>query len=83
MLMSVFRRSRADVIAVMEARQKKRLSELYPSQLSGKKLVVLRVPDRFAYMDPALVALLRERLRQLPELGNWRDGPFSLTEGSR
>ena len=64
----------ADVIAVMEARQKKRLSELYPSQLSGKKLVVLRVPDRFAYMDPALVALLRERLRQLPELGNWRDG---------
>ena len=64
----------ADVIAVMEARQKKRLSELYPSQLSGKKLVVLRVPDRFEYMDPALVALLRERLRQLPELGNWRDG---------
>jgi len=48
----------AEVIAVMEARQKKRLNALFGPELRAKRVVVLGVPDRFAYGDPALVGRL-------------------------
>ena len=55
----------ADVIMVMEARQKNRLTSLYGAHLKNTRLVVLNVPDRFEYMDPDLVALLTPKLRHL------------------
>ncbi len=55
----------ADVIYVMEQRQKKRLISLFGSMLKTKRVVCLNVPDRFDYMQPELVALLREKLRGL------------------
>jgi predicted protein tyrosine phosphatase len=55
----------AEIVFVMEARQAKRLQSLFPKHLRGKKLVVLNIPDDFAYGDPDLVALLTARLRPL------------------
>ncbi len=59
----------ADVIMVMEARQKKRLMSLFGQALRTKRIVVLNVPDRFEYMDPALVALLTPKLKQVLRKG--------------
>lgn len=52
----------AEVIAVMETRHKKRLGALFGSQLKAKRVVVLDVPDRYAYGDPAPVARLTPAL---------------------
>jgi predicted protein tyrosine phosphatase len=54
----------ADILFVMERRQAKRLQSLFPAALRGKRVVVLNIPDRFAYGEPALVALLEPGLRQ-------------------
>ena len=55
----------ADVIYVMEARQKKRLNALFGPLLRDKRVVSLGVPDRFAYMQPELVELLSQKLEHL------------------
>lgn len=55
----------ADVIAVMEPRQRTRLNALYGPLLTGKQVSVLNVPDKYAYMDADLVALLTPRLTDL------------------
>jgi predicted protein tyrosine phosphatase len=52
----------ADLVVVMEARHKRALTEHYGSSLRGRRLVVLNIPDRYEYMDPELVALLRKRV---------------------
>ena len=54
----------ADVIFVMQRRQRARLNALFGPALRGRKLVVLDVPDRFGYMDDDLVALLEQRLER-------------------
>ena len=53
----------AHIILVMEARQAKRLQALHGAHLRGKRVVTLGVPDRFAYNDPDLIALLTPKLR--------------------
>jgi len=55
----------ADVIYVMEARQKKRLGALFGPLLKDKRVVSLGVSDRFAYMQPELVDLLSQKLAHL------------------
>lgn len=52
----------ADLICVMEARHKRALTRDHGRWLRGKRIVVLNIPDRYDYMDPELVALLRERV---------------------
>ncbi|MEL6680005.1 MAG: phosphotyrosine protein phosphatase [Pseudomonadota bacterium] len=52
----------ADAIFVMEARQRQRLTALFPQALRGKRVVVLNIPDRYAYGEPALVGRLRPLL---------------------
>lgn len=59
----------ADVICVMERRQKKRLGDLFGSRLKDKRVVVLGVPDDFAFMEPALVERLRPKLREVLRVG--------------
>ncbi len=54
----------AEAIFVMERRQKARLSTRFGPALRGKRVAVLDVPDRFGYMEPALVALLIRRLER-------------------
>jgi predicted protein tyrosine phosphatase len=57
----------ADLIFVMERRHQAKLRQNFQAALAGKRVVVLGIPDDFAYMDPALVALLEARVaRYLP-----------------
>ena len=59
----------ADVIVVMEKKHKERLRQKFPGKFVGKKCVCLFIPDDFEYMDPALIELLREKMREhFPEL---------------
>lgn len=52
----------ADVIAVMERRQIKRLKQQFGGRIKAQRVVCLDVPDRFAYGDPDLVAILKAKL---------------------
>ena len=59
----------ADVVLVMERKHADILRQKFPEALEGKPVVVLRIPDKFQFMDHILQDLLRERLREhLPEL---------------
>jgi predicted protein tyrosine phosphatase len=52
----------ADVIMVMEDAHLRRLKQKFASQLKGKEVTVLGIPDRYEFMDGALVQLLQERV---------------------
>jgi predicted protein tyrosine phosphatase len=57
----------ADVIFVMEAAHRAKLQKRFRAALKGKRVVCLDIPDNYAFMDPALVRLLEEKLaRHLP-----------------
>ncbi|MEM7601920.1 MAG: phosphotyrosine protein phosphatase [Verrucomicrobiota bacterium] len=50
----------ADLILVMEPIHRQRLNARFARYLKGKKVAVLGIPDRFQFMDEALVARLEE-----------------------
>lgn len=52
----------AEWILVMEPRHRRRLTALFGPALSGRKVSVLDIPDRYGFMDDTLVALLEQRL---------------------
>ena len=52
----------ADVIVVMERRHAQTLRERFRGSLADRPVHVLSIPDRYPFMDPDLVALLRERV---------------------
>jgi len=52
----------ADVIFVMEKKHADRLRAKFGQELRGKPVINLRIPDDYQFEDPALVALLHERL---------------------
>ena len=54
----------ADLILVMEKSHRNKLSKKFRDHLSGKRVVVLGIPDEYDYMDPALVDLIKERCAQ-------------------
>ena len=57
----------ADLILVMERVHRSKLSAKFKAQMAGKRVVCLEIPDRFDYMEPALVELLKARVpRHLP-----------------
>ncbi|WP_233999316.1 hypothetical protein [Erythrobacter sp. HI0063] len=57
----------ADRIFTMEARHRRALRSRLAEQLGNKSIVNLGIPDRYRFMDDALVRLLKERLaRHLP-----------------
>ncbi|WP_266157256.1 low molecular weight protein tyrosine phosphatase family protein [Dyella silvatica] len=51
----------ADLIVVMEAAHKRRLQSRYRTHLKGKRVLCLDIPDRYEFMQPALVELLLKR----------------------
>lgn len=51
----------ADLILVMEKQHRRRLQSQYGRWLKGKRIVCLDIPDRYRFMDPALVELLEQR----------------------
>ena len=52
----------ADIIFVMEKKHKLRLKEKYAGLLTGKSIIILDIPDDYQYMDPELVAMLKEAI---------------------
>ena len=54
----------ADLIFVMESSHRRRLNERFAQHLRGKRVVVLNIPDDYAFMDPALVELLQNKVRR-------------------
>jgi len=55
----------ADVIFVMEKAQRIKLQKRFRANLRNKRVVCLDVPDRYAFMDPALVRLLEAKVSRL------------------
>ena len=54
----------ADVIVVMEKRHKERLQQKYLEELVAKPCVCLFISDDYEFMDPNLIKILREKLRE-------------------
>jgi predicted protein tyrosine phosphatase len=52
----------AEIIFVMENVHRAKLNRQFGSLLRAKRIVVLGIPDRYRYMDPELIELLRERV---------------------
>lgn len=60
----------ADVVVVMEKRHKERLQQRFAGVFRQKPCVCLFVADDHEFMDPTLVTLLVEKMRDhFPELG--------------
>lgn len=52
----------ADLVFVMEKAHRNRLSRRFRAHLRNKRVICLDIPDIFDFMEPALIALLRERV---------------------
>jgi predicted protein tyrosine phosphatase len=52
----------ADLIFCMEKKHAAAVAERFATELDDKPLIVLRIPDDFQFMDPALIELLRSEL---------------------
>lgn len=57
----------ADLIFAMERAHRSKVQKRFRSSLNGKQVIVLDIPDDYAFMDPKLIALLKARMaRYLP-----------------
>lgn len=52
----------ADFVFVMQGVHRKRLNNRFGVLLRAKPVVVLDIPDRYKYMDPELVQLLKQKV---------------------
>ena len=55
----------ADLVLVMEHKHKQRLREQFPEFVRELRIEVLDIPDDYEFMNPELVALIRERVEPL------------------
>jgi predicted protein tyrosine phosphatase len=55
----------ADIVFVMEDVHRSRLIERFPDALHGREIVSLGIPDRYEYMDPQLVRLLKTKVSKV------------------
>jgi predicted protein tyrosine phosphatase len=55
----------ADRVFVMEQSQRRYLNAHFGHGLKDKKIVCLNIPDRYSYMQPELVAVLRAKVLPL------------------
>ena len=53
----------ADEIFAMEKRHKNLLTKRFNSHLKNKKIITLNIPDEYKYMDPFLIEILKEKLK--------------------
>jgi predicted protein tyrosine phosphatase len=59
----------AEIIFAMENYHRNKLRERFGKLLETKRLVVLRIPDNYKYMDPNLVRILKNNVsHHLPGL---------------
>jgi predicted protein tyrosine phosphatase len=52
----------ADLVFVMERTHKTKLSREFKQHLRGTRVVCLDIPDKYKFMDPALVKLLNTKV---------------------
>lgn len=52
----------ADIVFVMERRQRNIIQKRYPEIYRRKRIVCLYIPDQFERMDPELIELLEQRV---------------------
>lgn len=52
----------AEVIFVMERSHKVKLASEFKPYLGGKRVICLNIPDKYKFMDPALVKLLHAKV---------------------
>lgn len=52
----------ADLVLVVERRQRQALLRRFPAVMQGKRLICLDIPDDFACMQPELVTLLERKV---------------------
>ncbi len=58
----------ADMIIVMERTHRSKIRQKFRDGLDGKAIVCLDIPDRYRFMEPALIALIEARMaRHLPK----------------
>jgi len=62
----------ADLIFAMENYHRNKLRDRFGKLLDEKRLVVLRIPDDYAYMQPELVQILKNKVS--PHLPGVADG---------
>ena len=62
----------ADVVFVMDDKEVRAVRRLFPGHPGLDRIVCLDIRDDYHFLDPELVALLRERTR--PHLERLRDG---------
>ena len=60
----------ADIIFLMEKSHLNRLRRKFPDALEGKRVITLHIPDDYTFMQPELVAELRERVGRHLDLGS-------------
>ena len=58
----------ADIIFVMEKKQKEKLVKKFNRFLKGKKVAVLDIPDEYGYMDEKLITLLKDKMKKWIDL---------------
>ena len=59
----------ADIIFVMEPSHRSQLSKKFQPWLKQKRVICLNIPDKYGYMDPTLIELLKQKV--LPLLGTF------------
>ncbi len=52
----------ADIIFVMEKVHRTKLSKRFQQHLVRKRIICLDIPDRYAYMDPELIQILKAKV---------------------
>jgi predicted protein tyrosine phosphatase len=52
----------AERIFVMEKAHKTKLSEQFSKHLDKKRIICLNIPDRYRFMDPALIRILERKV---------------------
>jgi predicted protein tyrosine phosphatase len=63
----------ADLVFVMDPQQMAAVASLFPDHPAASRLICLDIEDDFHFLDPVLIALLRERTR--PHLERARATP--------
>ena len=52
----------ADTVLVMEPAHRTKIAAKFQSELRGKRMAVLGIPDKFEYMAPELIRLLQQKV---------------------
>ena len=55
----------ADIIFVMEKSHREKLTSRFRAALKSTRVICLDIPDKFAFMEPALVAILKAKVMPL------------------